>query len=319
MLIELLIEIVLILAAIFITVSPGVLLFIIIRQLYIWQKKKAETPQKRDQEYMDPGPYGTGWTWNEETKLWEPPKKQEPQIRIYRPEPTFEEWKSAKEAENKPTTYRMVGSEIPKDDTIIYSKTIETTQEKPSTYRMKGSDIPKDDTVIYTRSVKVTRKKTKSETEAKATPKQEPRAEPRPETKPVQKPTPNERTAEFQNAYQAANILTANERSNYKTLKIAADRKGYIICPKVRLADIITPRHDAQYMSRFGKIKSKHVDFVIYDAQMQNIRVVIELDDSSHDRKDRQERDEFVDFILNDCGIRIIHTRYITPDILDGI
>lgn len=137
--------------------------------------------------------------------------------------------------------------------------------------------------------------------------------------KPEPKPIPNKNTAKFQNAYEATNILTKNESDNYKKLKIAADKKGYIICPKVRLADIVKPRNDPQYMSRFGKIKSKHVDFVIYDENMRHLKAVIELDDSSHDRKDRQERDEFVDFILRDCGYKVIHTRYITPDILDNV
>ena len=135
----------------------------------------------------------------------------------------------------------------------------------------------------------------------------------------VQKPIPNAETIKYKDAYEAVNILTRNEKQNYITLKEAADRKGYIICPKVRLADIVKPRNDPEYMARFGKIKSKHVDFVIYNEDMSKLKAVIELDDSSHDRPDRIERDEFVDFILQDCGYKVIHTRYITPDILDNV
>ena len=72
-------------------------------------------------------------------------------------------------------------------------------------------------------------------------------------------------------------------------------------------------------MSRFHKIMSKHVDFVIYDGDMMHLKVIIELDDSSHDREDRKERDEFVDFILKDCGYKVIHTRCITENILDDV
>lgn len=210
--------------------------------------------------------YPTGWTFNEKTKLWEPPdyisnqskekwrwdeKKQiwidrEREARLERyqefrrsqgKEPTFEEWKAAREAEQK------------------------------SAYGAQYTD----------------------------------------------------KNAEYQNAYQAADVFTRNERNNYITLKSAADKKGYIICPKMRLADIVTPRNDPQYMSRFGKIKSKHLDFVIYDSDMRNIITVIELDDNSHNRPDRKERDEFVDYILQDCGIKIIHTRHISEDILDKL
>lgn len=248
-------------------------------------KKRKDSTKQFNPDYMNMGPYGTGWKWNENTQRWDPPGYKGPEIKFNRSEPTFEEWKTAQqegsaadqEQPKKPSTYRFVGSQLPKDDTIIHKQTMQQT-----TYK----------------------------------------APPRPEPKPVQKPTPNERTHEYQYGYQAASILTANERYNYKNLKIAADKKGYIICPKVRLADVINPSRipqDKSYMVRFGKIKSKHVDFVLYDSDMRYPKVVIELDDSSHRREDRQERDEFVDFILRDCGIKVIHTYNITPDILDGI
>lgn len=225
----------------------------------------------------------TGWIWNEETQLWDPPKEKN-QIRISRNGPSYEEWKAAKEQENsrcqektEQSTYHYTKSELAKDETTIYKKP--TITYEPKVDRTKTNYQPK----------------------------------------PQEKPIPSTQTAEFQDAYEAVNIFTRNESENYKKLKIAADRKGYIICPKVRLADIVKPRNDPQYMSRFGKIKSKHVDFVIYDGEMRHLKAVIELDDSSHDRKDRKERDEFVDFILNDCGYRVIHTRYITTDILDDV
>lgn len=204
--------------------------------------------------------------------------KYKSKIKIHKTEPSFEEWKQARGQNTEP-------------------------RQETSTYRLVGSQIPKDDTVIYK----------KPEPKVWTPPVQEP------EREPIEKPIPNERMQAYQNAYEATNILTKNERNNYKNLKIAADKKGYMICPKVRLADIVKPRNDPQYMSRFGKIKSKHLDFVIYDSEMRNLKVVIELDDNSHNRADRQERDEFVDFVLNDCGIKIIHTRYITPDILDDV
>lgn len=133
-----------------------------------------------------------------------------------------------------------------------------------------------------------------------------------------QKPTETTKKSEYQNAYEATPILTQNEFRNYQTLNQAAMQKGYMVNCKVRLADIVKPRNDPQYMSRFGKIKSKHVDFVILDNRMK-VRAIIELDDKTHDRADRQKRDEFVDSILQECGYKVIHTRYITPDILDTV
>ena len=111
--------------------------------------------------------------------------------------------------------------------------------------------------------------------------------------------------------------MTKNEWNQYKKLKELADVKGYVICPKVRLFDIIEPKkgHEKNKTLMY-KIQSKHVDFVICDKNL-HIKAIIELDDSSHDKADRKERDTFVNLILRSVGYKVIHTRYITNDILD--
>ena len=121
----------------------------------------------------------------------------------------------------------------------------------------------------------------------------------------------------YRRAYQARQLFTRNEWQNYKKLRDIAEIKGYIICPKVRLLDIIEPKKgERKYKTLFYKIQAKHVDFVICDKDM-HIKAIIELDDNSHDTKDRKERDEFVNMILHSVGYKVIHTRYITNDILD--
>ena len=122
---------------------------------------------------------------------------------------------------------------------------------------------------------------------------------------------------ELRESYQARAIFSKNEWSNYKTLRDVAAVKKYIVCPKVRLLDIIEPRKgESKYKTLFYKIQSKHVDFVICDQNM-NIKAIVELDDSTHDREDRKERDQFVDLILRSVGYQVIHTRHIGYDILD--
>lgn len=122
---------------------------------------------------------------------------------------------------------------------------------------------------------------------------------------------------DFSTAYQTKYLLTKNEWAQYKKLKVIADEKGYVICPKVRLLDIIEPQKGHEkYKTLMYKIQAKHVDFVICDKDM-HIKVIIELDDSSHDKKDRKERDEFVDLILQSVGYKVIHSRYIMNNILD--
>lgn len=141
-------------------------------------------------------------------------------------------------------------------------------------------------------------------------------AQPKQETTPVQKESSAEEI-DYRNAYQAKQLFTRNEWQNYQKLREVARVKNYEVCPKVRLLDIIEPRRgEKKYKTLFYKVQAKHVDFVICDQNM-NIKAIIELDDSSHDRKDRQERDQFVDMILQSVGYKVIHTRYINYDILD--
>lgn len=134
---------------------------------------------------------------------------------------------------------------------------------------------------------------------------------------PEEKNEPSE--IDYTTSYQAKYLLTKNEWYQHKKLKEIADTKGYVICPKVRLLDIVEPRKgEKKYKTLLYKIQAKHVDFLICDNDM-HIKAIIELDDNSHNIERRIERDEFVDTILKSVGYKVIHTKYITPDILDNI
>lgn len=123
----------------------------------------------------------------------------------------------------------------------------------------------------------------------------------------------------YSQAYQAKYLLTRNEWHEYKKLKQFAEAKDLQVCPKVRLLDIIEPRRgEGNYRSLLMRVQSKHVDFLITDQHLR-IKAVIELDDNSHNTKDRQERDEFVDTILNSVGYKVIHAKAITEDTLKDI
>lgn len=126
-------------------------------------------------------------------------------------------------------------------------------------------------------------------------------------------------TIDFSNAYQAQRLFTKNEWQNYKTLRDITQEKGYVICPKVRLLDIVRPRNGEQkYKTLLYKIQSKHVDFVICDQNM-NIKAIIELDDKTHDTEKGIARDMFVDTVLRSVGYKVIHTRYIGKELADMI
>lgn len=120
----------------------------------------------------------------------------------------------------------------------------------------------------------------------------------------------------YSKEYQKKFLLTKNEWFEWKKLKQYCDEKGYLICPKVRLLDLIEPRAGSGYMSKLGKIQSKHVDFVICNTKMY-VLGVIELDDNSHNREDRIERDAFVDDVLRGVGYKVHRTRSITENTLN--
>lgn len=62
---------------------------------------------------------------------------------------------------------------------------------------------------------------------------------------------------------------------------------------KIRVADLIKPAAGKDYLVAFRKISSKHIDFVVTDRNSR-VLVCVELNDSSHQRKDRIERDAFL-------------------------
>ena len=102
-------------------------------------------------------------------------------------------------------------------------------------------------------------------------------------------------------------FLSAAERSFYGVLCQAVDEK-YSIFAKVRLADLLEVSWGtSRPTGHWNRIKPRHVDFVLCSASNFTPLLVIELDDSSHEREDRQERDAFVDAALDAAGLLILH------------
>lgn len=109
-------------------------------------------------------------------------------------------------------------------------------------------------------------------------------------------------------AYKQVSILTDHEKQNYRIIKSVTDKLRLTLFVKVRIADLITPvASGKRYQALFNKIRSKHVDFVICDAQL-NVVCAIELDDKSHNSKSRRERDEFVNITFKNVGINLVRS-----------
>ena len=89
-------------------------------------------------------------------------------------------------------------------------------------------------------------------------------------------------------------LFSAAERSFLGVLVQCLDAQ-YQIHGKVRLADIIKTKtsNASERQSAFNRISRKHVDFVITHSANSKIIGVIELDDKSHNKPERQDRDVF--------------------------
>ncbi len=111
--------------------------------------------------------------------------------------------------------------------------------------------------------------------------------------------------------YEQSYLLTKNEWSFHKRLKPIADSMGYTILAKIRLADLIkvkTGLSKKDYNKYFAKIRAKHIDFMLCNPDNLAPILLIELDDPSHKREDRIQRDKFVDNALHAAGYKILHT-----------
>ena len=108
--------------------------------------------------------------------------------------------------------------------------------------------------------------------------------------------------------YVRRDLLTTNEFPFYQLLEPLCRKHGWLLLVKMRLADILeVAPGEKDYMAYFNKIKAKHTDFVLCDPDTLEVLCGVELDDPSHDRPERIERDEFVDHVYEAAGIPLIH------------
>ena len=110
--------------------------------------------------------------------------------------------------------------------------------------------------------------------------------------------------------YRSKPLLTAWER---KVLPLLLEQlpPGCHLCPQVRLADLlaITTKDPSARTTALNRVASKSVDFAIVDLTTGAVRLVVELDDKTHDRPDRQARDGFVGEVLRAAGIPVARFR----------
>lgn len=102
--------------------------------------------------------------------------------------------------------------------------------------------------------------------------------------------------------YYKRELLTQTEYNFYLTLKEECNKRNFLICPKVRMEDFLEVKPNFDKMKYRGYIKSRHIDFMICNQNM-NILCGIELDDKSHYSQKAQEVDNFKNQVFRDVGI----------------
>lgn len=99
--------------------------------------------------------------------------------------------------------------------------------------------------------------------------------------------------------YNKKPILTYREKIFYRHLQQKV-RSEFIIVPQAVISSFIS----CKYKKYRTKIDKKTVDFLIVNYEFEPV-VAIELDDKSHLRPDRIERDRFVNQLMYDTNIKI--------------
>ena len=104
-------------------------------------------------------------------------------------------------------------------------------------------------------------------------------------------------------------LHSAAEHSFYHVLTTAASDWA-VVCSKVSLGDLFYAKASdyGEFLTYTNKIDRKHVDFLLCDPKTLRPLVGIELDDRSHRRRDRQERDAFVDGVFEAAGLPLVRT-----------
>ena len=100
-------------------------------------------------------------------------------------------------------------------------------------------------------------------------------------------------------------LFTKTEQLFFAILVSEARKRDLIVCPKVRLEDIVNVT-DKQNRNKYrGYIKSRHVDFVLLNSSCETV-AAIELDDPSHETKKAMQVDKFKDKLFYAIRIPLI-------------
>jgi hypothetical protein len=103
-------------------------------------------------------------------------------------------------------------------------------------------------------------------------------------------------------------VMNTSEQKLFEELQRVFGTE-YIVLSKVRIEDFVETRNgDGKYGAR-GRIKSRHVDFLICDKVTTSPLLAIELDGGIHKTSSVHKRDLFIDELYQTIKLPIHHIR----------
>lgn len=103
--------------------------------------------------------------------------------------------------------------------------------------------------------------------------------------------------------YAKSYVMTSRENECFKILNEVFSSKWFVI-PQVHLSALLDYRVKGQnWNAAFRHINGKSVDFVLIGKESFKVICAIELDDSTHNKPERKERDVEIERIFNQARI----------------
>jgi len=132
---------------------------------------------------------------------------------------------------------------------------------------------------------------------------------------PTKKDTTSNNNIEY-NYIVKNNPMTEREKQFCMNIKEITDKYNLIIIPQLQMQRIFNTKKED--ISAFNKIKSKSIDFAIVDNNY-NYKFFIELDDYTHNYKNRVERDNFVNALFEKYNLKLIKIKDNNIDNIENI
>ena len=105
-------------------------------------------------------------------------------------------------------------------------------------------------------------------------------------------------------------LLSRAEASFYGVLRGVAAERGWVVCPKVNLNDLLYLEKGTEGRQGWlNRVNRKHADYVLCEAKTMSPVAVVELDDASHGGAKTKARDAVKDRALAAAGLPMVRMR----------